>query len=136
MKDMKNFLEINRALVAKKRIIMIIMAAALVALPTMAQQQEWKSTSPMMQNGGSVYSSHVTPVGSAAVPAMATTTESYSPSKAPASGGPHKSIEYNQEFEDNDEGSPVGSPVLPLMVMAVLFAGVVYMRRKRLTAKS
>ena len=132
MKDMRNFLEINRALVAKKRIVMIIMAAALVALPTMAQQQEWKSTSPMMQNEGSVYSSQVTPVGSTAVPAMATTTESYSPSQPPS--GPRHLPKPGDTEQSSD--SPIGSPVLPLMVMAVLFAGVVYIRRKRLTAKS
>ena len=116
---------------------MIIMAAALVALPTMAQQQEWKSTSSMIQNEGSVYSSQVTPVGSTAVPAMATTTESYSP--AQTTSGPRRSFDTNGNPEPGktgDESSPIGSSVLPLMVMAVLFAGVVFMRRKRLTAKS
>ena len=132
---MKNFLEINRALVAKKRIVMIIMAAALVALPTMAQQQEWKSTSPMIQNGGSVYSSPITPVGSAAVPAMATTTESYSPT--PTTSGPRRVIDVNDEWEDEgDQSSPIGSPVLPLMLMALAFGGYVAIKRKRLTAKS
>ena len=112
---------------------MIIMAAALVALPTMAQQQEWKSTSSMIQNEGSVYSSQVTPVGSTAVPAMATTTESYSPAKAP--GGPRRVFDSGADVNHSEE-SPIGDAVLPLMVMALAFCGFVAIKRKRLTAKS
>ena len=104
------------------------MAVALIALPTMAQQQEWKSTS-VMQTSGSNYAPQINAVGATSVNDMATTTASYSPAKAP--GGPHKSIEYNQEFDDNDEGSPIGDAVLPMLLMAMLFAGVVYTRRRK-----
>ena len=123
---MKNIMK-NRMMTMVAGMLMV----CLLPLAAFAQQQEWKSTSSMIQNGGSTYSSPVTPVGTTAVPAMATTTESYSPSKAPASGGPHRSIEYNQEFDDNDEGSPIGDPVLPMVLCAIAFAGFVYFRRKR-----
>ena len=124
---MKNFFEINRALVAKKNFIMIIMAVALIALPTMAQQQEWKSTSTM-QGTGSSYAPQVTSVGATTVGEMATTTESYSPAKAPT--GPRKVIEYNEEM-DGDEGSPIGDAVLPLLFLSLAFCGVIYLRRRK-----
>jgi len=111
----------------KAKIVMIIMAVALIALPTMAQQQEWKSTS-VMQTSGSNYAPQINAVGATTANEMATTTASYSPAKAP--GGPHKSIEYNQEW-DGDEGSPIGDAVLPMLLMAMLFAGVVYTRRRK-----
>ena len=122
----------------KARIVMIIMAAALVALPTMAQQQEWKSTSTM-QGTGSSYAPQVTSVGATAATEMATTTESYSPAKAP--GGPRKieSIGGGDGGNgsglvnpgDGDPGSPIGDAVLPLILCAVVFCGVIALRRKR-----
>lgn len=121
---MKNFVEINRALVAKKRIVMILMAVALMALPTMAQEQEqWKSTSIMSGAGG--YTAPITEVGSSSVGQMATTTGS--PAKAP--GGPRKSLIGGPE--DKPGPSPIGDAVLPLLLMAVAFGGVVYLRRRQ-----
>jgi len=114
---------------------MIIMAVALIALPTLAQNQEWLSTSTM-QTSGSVYSSQVNAVGAVGVSSMATTTESYSPAYAP--GGPRRNpISGDNEgwVDGADEGqtelSPLGDAVLPMMIMAMLFAGVVYLRRKK-----
>ena len=66
----------------RTRIVMIIISAALIALPTMAQ--DWQSTSSM-QTSGSAYTPQVTAVGATDVSSMATTTESYSPAKAPSS---------------------------------------------------
>lgn len=112
-----------------KKIIMIIMAVALIALPTMAQQQEWKSTSTM-QGTGSSYAPQISAVGATTVSEMATTTESYSPAKV----GPRRSKDDPGEVEPFiDPGSPIGDAVLPLLFMALAFAGVVYYRRKRLT---
>ena len=104
---------------------MIIMAAALIALPTMAQ--DWQSTSAM-QGTGSNYSSQVTAVGATGVSDMATTTESYSPAKAPS--GPRREFGKPGETGQSEE-YPIGDAVLPLMLMAMLFAGVVCTRRKK-----
>lgn len=106
-----------------KKIVMIIVAAALVALPATAQTaQEWQSTS-VMQGTGSNLAPQVTAVGATGVGEMAiTTTENYSPAKAPASR-PHKAPPINPD--------PLGDAVLPMLLMAMLFAGVVYTRRKR-----
>ena len=110
---------------------MIIMGVALVALPTMAQQQEWQSTSTM-QGAGSSYSSQVTAVGATGVAEMATTTNGSS------SSTPHRAKrstdnpgEPAPEFQDPD--SPLGDAVLPLMLMAAVFCGVIALRRKRST---
>ena len=70
-----------------KKFMMIIMAVALMALPTMARQPDWKSTSTM-QGTGSAYAPQVMEVGATTVPTIATTTESYSPNKAPS--GPRR----------------------------------------------
>jgi len=111
----------------KARIVMILMAVALIALPTMAQQQEWKSTSTM-QGTGSSYAPQVNAVGATTVGEMATTTESYSPAKAP--GGPRRGYEYNDDI-GGDPGSPIGDAVLPLILCAAVFCGVIALRRKR-----
>ena len=119
---MKNFVEINRALVAKKKLVMIIMAVALVALSAMAQEQDWQSTSTM-QGSGSAYSPQVTAVGATEVTSEATTTESYSPG-APAKarksliGGP----------EDTLGPSPIGSE-WTLLLYAALAAIVIAVRK-------
>ena len=123
----------------KTRILMIIMAVALFALPTMAQQQEWKSTSAM-QGAGSSYSPQVTAVGATSVGEMATTTGS---AKAP--GGPRRSFDGGSyegggtnpgETGFKDPGSPIGDAVLPLMLMAIAFGGYIAIKRRKLTAKS
>ncbi len=108
-----------------KRIVMIIMAVALIALPTMAQ--DWQSTSAM-QGTGSNYSSQVTEVGATGVSDMATTTESYSPAKAPSK--PRRAFDTGGETGQSTE-FPIGDAVLPMLLMAMLFAGVVYTRRKK-----
>ena len=143
MKDMKNFFEINRACMAKKRLVMIIMAVALIALPTMAQ--DWQSTSTL-QGTGSNYAPQVTEVGATGVSDMATTTTSSAPGrrKAKMDGGSGWHQNENGEWvpdnaEDYGSGAetgqanqyPLGDAVLPLMIMAMLFAGVVYTRRKK-----
>jgi len=112
-----------------KKLVMIIMAVALMALPTMAQ--DWQSTSTM-QGSGSAYSPQVTAVGAAEVTDMATTTESYSPAS-----GPHRA---RKDFVDpSNPGNqstefPIGDAVLPLLFMSLAFAGVVYFRKRRARA--
>ena len=115
-----------------KKLFMIIMAVALIALPTMAQQQEWKSTSTM-QGTGSSYAPQVTSVGATAVSEMATTTETYSPAKAP--GGPRKIGEASGrnpgDVSTGSTNSPIGDAVLPMLLCAAVFCGVIALRRKR-----
>lgn len=114
-----------------KRIVMILMAAALIALPTMAQQQEWKSTSTM-QGTGSSYAPQISAVGATTVEEMATTTETYSPAKAPS--GPRKLGTPGDTSPS--EQSPIGDAVLPLMLMAIAFGGYIAIKRRKLTANS
>lgn len=115
----------------KVRIVMIIMAVALIALPAMAQTQDWQSTSSM-QTSGSVYSPQVTAVGATSVVQQATTTENYSPA---APRGIRRST--MGDFDDSPEGgegsgdSPIGDAVLPLTLMALAFCGIVYLRRQK-----
>lgn len=113
-----------------KKIIMIIMGVALMALPIMAQQQEWKSTSTM-QGTGSSYSPQVNAVGATAVSEMATTTASYSPAKAP--GGPRRGFDNTPDIgqEIANPGSPIGDAVLPLLFLSLAFCGVIYLRRRK-----
>ena len=115
----------NERMKDMKRIVMIIMAAALVALPTMAQQQEWQSTSTM-QGSGSAYSPQVTAVGAVTASEMATTT--YSPAKAPS--GPRRGFDHGGETGQSTE-SPIGDAVLPMLLCAAVFCGVIALRRKR-----
>jgi len=116
-----------------KKFMMILMAVALIALPTMAQQQEWQSTSAM-KTSGSNYTPQVNAIGAESAQPMATTTttESYSPEN-----GPRKQKSgYDDLFDTGpDTGQsaefPIGDAMLPLMLMAVVFSGVVALRRKR-----
>lgn len=127
---MKNFVEINRALVAKKRIVMILMAVALLALPTMAQEQEqWKSTSIMSGAGG--YTVPITEVGSSSVGEMATTTGS----AAKASSRPRRiDTAPGQDGGHQDPNSPIGD-AWPLAIFAALFAAYIAIRKYNLNAK-
>lgn len=104
-----------------KKLFMLIMVVALVALPAMAQ--DWQSTSTM-QGSGSAYSPQVTAVGATEVTSEATTTESYSPAKGPNRarrgliGGP----------EDTLGPSPIGSE-WTLLLYAALAAIVIAVRK-------
>ena len=104
------------------------MAVALMALPTMAQQQEWQSTSAM-QTSGSSYTPQVNAVGATAVGDMATTTESNSPAKAP--GGPRRGFDNTPNPGTGNPGSPIGDAVLPLLFLSLAFCGVIYLRRRK-----
>ena len=113
-----------------KRIVMMIMAVALIALPTMAQ--DWQSTSSMT-GSGSAYGAQVTAVGAVEVTDMATTTESYSPAKAPGvrknPATPGSPSTPGQGEAENQ--FPLGDAVLPLMLMALAFCGYVAIRKRK-----
>ena len=105
---------------------MIIMAVALIALPTMAQ--DWQSTSTL-QGSGSSYSPQVTGVGATGVENLATTTESYSPAKAPS--GPRRLPGDLSNPGSQSSEFPLGDAVLPMLAFALMFCGYVAVRRKR-----
>ena len=118
----------------KNRFIILavgILMVCLLPLAVSAQQQEWQSTSSM-QESGSRYSSKVTPVGATGVGAMSSTTSSFAPAQAPS--GPRREKEKAGEVgETGDNNSPLGDAVLPLMLMAFAFSGVVALRRRKTT---
>ena len=113
-----------------RKLIVIIMAVALVALPAVAQQQEWQSTSTL-RGTGSTYSPQVTAVGAVSVQEMATTTSSSS--AAPKNPHIRRVIDTNNEWEDDgDEGSPIGDAFWPLMLFALAYVSLrVFLKRKR-----
>lgn len=105
-----------------KKIIMIIMAVALYALPAMGQKNmDFRSTSIMQGSG-----KYVAPVTAVGATSAAST---YSPAQAPS--GPRRGfIDPNNPGNQSNE-SPIGDAVLPLALMALTFAGVVYFRKRK-----
>lgn len=120
MKELK-----NKRYKDMKKLLMILMAVALVALPTMAQQLEWQSTSTM-QGTNSTYVPQVTAVGATTVEEMATTTETYSPAQAPTNG-PRK-------INPVAAPTPVGDALIPLMLCAGAYL-IVRARRRMVRSK-
>ena len=115
-----------------KKIMMIVVMVAAVVLPTMAQQfrtsdqpqTEFQSTSTM-QTSGSAYASQ---------PMLNADGTAYNPAAAvtPMPDGPRRSKENpNDPGNTTDNGSPIGDAVLPLMIMALAFGGVIYLRRRK-----
>ena len=113
-----------------KKIMMVIMAVALVALPIMAQsfgeqeqpKAQFQSTS-VMQTSGSVYASQpaINEDGTAYNPSLAAQTQTQTPS------GPRKVAPK----DGGETDFPIGDAVLPLMLMAMAFCGIVYYRRRK-----
>ena len=112
-----------------KKVFMMIVAATLMALPAAAQtfganQAEqpnaaFQSTSALTGSGSS-YSSNPTlnADGTASYEGA-----SYTPAKAP--GGP------NRVPPTDHSNTPLGDAVLPLMLCALAFCAVTYLRRKK-----
>ena len=107
------------------------MVAAFV-LPTMAQSaQEWQTSS--LPGSGSAYSSQVTAVGaSVAASEASTTNETYTPG---APGAIRRGFIDPSNPGNQSNESPVGDAVLPLMLMAMVYAVYsatrVYRRKRR-----
>ena len=111
--------------------ILFVLLVALVALPTMAQnfkeqdQQVFRSTSTLTPSG-SQYS---------AQPMLNEDGTAYNPA---ASSGPRRakaeetpSTPTTPDVTDPEKITPVGDAVLPLMLMALAFGGVIYLRRRK-----
>ncbi len=114
----------------RNKMMIVVLGALMVCLVPAANGQpkeEWQSTSVLMPSGSN-YSSQISEVGAAQVVSEAkTTTEVYSPAQAPS--GPRRTLINGPESGQGP--SPVGDAVVPLLVMAMLFAGVAYTRRKK-----
>lgn len=121
-----------------KKIVMIIMVAAF-ALPAMAQQHEWQSTSTL-QGTGSSYSSQVTAVGAVTANEMATTTDNYSPSNAPGRprrtpiGGDGEDGWTSRTDAEGTDLSPIGDALIPLMLCAGAYL-IIRARRRMVRSK-
>lgn len=110
-----------------KKFMIILMSVALIALPTMAQQQEWQSTSAM-QTSGSNYTPQINAIGATTAPSVATTTENYSPA---TTQGLNRAKKFDTGGDSGQGPSPIGDAMLPLMLMAVVFGRAIAFRRKR-----
>lgn len=108
---------------------LMVMGALLLSVPVTAQNaQEWQSTS-VMQTSGSAYSPQMTEIGATTATEMATTTtDTYSPAKGPNRA--KKSLDSPGDTGQSTE-SPIGNAMLPLMLCALAFGGVVAFRRRR-----
>lgn len=139
MKNMKSIVNSATKLALSKRWIIVLMAAVF-ALPAMAgwntaginkdattTQQTFHSTSTMQGSG----SSHSYMPASLNEEGRATYSDPYdTPSYTPR--GPRKSFGQNGEGGiTSDESSPVGDAVLPLLLFAAAFGGVITFRRRR-----
>ena len=111
---------------------MILLMVAAFALPTIAQNYEtqqpttsFQSTSTLMGSGSSLSSNPTINENGTA------TTPSYSPAKTSGSG-PRKVGGLPTTPGKEDEGNlPIGDALLPLMLMAAAFGGVIYLRRRK-----
>ena len=106
---------------------LLVIGMLLVSMPTMAQQEQWQSTSAM-QSSGSAYSPQVTAVGATAAPSEATTTTTnYAPGRP---GQPRRSLDDTPEVGPIGNDSPIGEPWV-LAIFAAAFAAVIAIRQRR-----
>jgi hypothetical protein len=121
----------SRIMKTRHYIIAIMSVATLTANAqtyTPASPNDGAIQSQQIMNSGAVYDGTVYEPFSNTAPSEQTEVgASYSPAKAPS--GPRKDLINGPESGQGP--SPVGDAVVPLMVMAVAMAGVVYLRRRR-----
>ena len=111
------------------------MAVALVALPTMAQNFGGQSAEDKVQMQTFQSTSTMAPVNSqySANPSLNEDGTAYNPAETTSAtsqkpgGGPRKVGPVQTEGDP----TPVGDAVLPLMLMALAFGGVIYLRRRK-----
>ena len=128
--------EIMKHSMKNRKIIIIVgwLMLSRLSISAFAQQQEWQSTSAM-KGTGSAYSPQVTAVGAPTATSEAVTTETYSPAKAASRPRRLGEFDDSPEVVDKDEDYPLGDGLLPLLMMAATFGGVIAFRRRR-TAKT
>jgi len=113
-----------------KKFIMIVIAAAIV-LPAMAQNFT-QPRDPAIQSQ-KIMTTGATYNGTVYEPFNNTTPAEYNPvgATAPANNapsGPRRSLIGGPE--DPSGPSPIGDAVLPLLLMSLAFAGVIYFRKR------
>ena len=140
----------------KKRFLLMILAAALIALPALAQnfgkpykpkydqaqkQQvvatttapsaTFQSTSTM-SGSGSAYSANpsLNGNGTATYAAPSGPRRAKMDDPTPSSGNPFSGGGQDPEQTDPNE-DPLGDALLPLLLMSLAFCGYIYLRRKR-----
>lgn len=108
----------------------LVLGAFLVCLvPATAQNnQEWQTST--MRSSGSAYSSQVTPVGSTTAASEVTTTES-TPTNGPRKVKMDGTGLPGNPGTSGGDNTPIGDAMLPMLLMAAAFCGVVTLRRRK-----
>ena len=118
-----------------KRVMMIMVLGALIAYLVPAQAQTFQNPNAQqnqnqqMVQTGARYTGTVYEPFSESVPSeQSAVGASYSPGRP---GHIRTDIGSNQDGGEGSNDSPIGDAVLPLLLMAVAFGGVIALRRKR-----
>ena len=113
---------------------LLVMVALLVSAPVTTQAQNFQSTSTM-RGAGSTFTPQVTEVGATGAVSEATTTESYSPAKAPNGSRRIGNFDNIPEGGTQENSSPIGDAVVPLLALACVYmvysVAHVYRRKRR-----
>lgn len=114
-----------------RKMIWVVGMLMVCLLPSaiFAQQTEWQTTSPMIQNSKSTYQPPITDVGATMAVSEAATTETYSPTRS--QGNIRRGGNFDPAADYGQGPSPIGDAVLPLLLMAIAFVGITTLRRKR-----
>ena len=123
----------------KKLVLLMILAAALMALPALAQNfgsqpadqpnASFQSTSTMTGSGSS-YSANPT-LNSDGTAAYSNASYSSSQNSGPRRAKHSTDSPGEVDTTVDKENSPLGDAVLPLLLMSLSFCGYLYLRRKR-----
>lgn len=130
MKEIK-----NKRYKDMKKLLMILMAVALVALPTMAQS--FSSQTPM--NTVFQSTSTMTPTGSqySSNPMINSDGTAYNPAEASSTSGPHKAKQGSLPGMPDTSGqgnTPIGDALIPLMLCAGAYL-IIRARRRMVRSK-
>ena len=123
-----------------KKVMMIMVLGALVACLVPAQAQTFTpakidnqaiQSQQIMQTGAAYEGTVYEPFSNTTPSEQSEVGSGYSPARR--AGAIRKSGEWgtNQDGGEGDEGSPLGDGVWPLLLCAVVFCGVIALRRKR-----
>ena len=126
----------------KKLVLLMILAAALMALPALAQNfgsqsadqpnASFQSTSTMTGSGSS-YSANPT-LNSDGTAAYSNASYSSSQNSGPRRAKHSTDSPGEVDNTVDKENSPLGDALLPLLFMSLAFCGYIYLRRKRSAA--
>ena len=123
----------------KNRMIIIAVGALMVCmLPLVSHAQNFRSNvdnnaiqSQQLMPAGTNYNGTIyEPFTNIPPSEQSGVGASYSPANAPT--GPRRATGNNQDpGHTEDETSPLGDGVLPMLIMALAFGGAVYLQRRR-----